>query len=215
MRGRTLPLLALLALILPPACGGAADPNGLLAGGHGGSSSGSGSGGAADAGTGSSSSSGGHVDAGAPEDAEPQDSGGGGPIDVGVPEASPVPDSGGGDAFLCPPSTCKTPEVCCATGTGPGLTPTYKCQAASHTCSNTAGPGTPIACATNADCTSGVCCGDNENGFYSQVSCQPTCTGPTPNGGTYVQFCNPAASDCPPGALCQASQVLLGFHVCN
>jgi hypothetical protein len=213
MRGRTLPLLAFLALVLPPACGGSADPNGLL---HGSGSS-SGSGGGVDSGGGSSSSGGGHPDAGSPTDSGggPHDSSGG-PVDTGTaPEASPLPEAGGGDGFLCPPSTCKSPEVCCATGTGQGLTPTYKCQPATHTCSDPTGPGTPISCATNANCATGVCCGDNENGFYTQVSCQPTCTGATPGGGVYVQFCNPASSDCPPPGLCQPSQILLGFHVCN
>jgi hypothetical protein len=60
-----------------------------------------------------------------------------------------------------------------------------------------------------------VCCGDNQNGFYAEVSCQATCTGPSPSGGTYIQFCNLMTNPCPAGWSCQPSQVLLGFNVCN
>jgi hypothetical protein len=107
--------------------------------------------------------------------------------------------------------------VCCATGTGTGLTPTYRCQTAGHTCNGAAGPGTPIGCASAADCPGSVCCGVNNNGFYEQVSCQPTCAGTSPDGSTLVTFCA-TANDCPPNVglgQCLPSKILTGFNVCN
>jgi hypothetical protein len=114
--------------------------------------------------------------------------------------------------------------VCCATGTGAGQTPSYRCQSQGHTCNGNTGPGTIISCASTADCPGGeVCCGANNNGVYEQVSCQPTCTGTAPDGATLIQFCDPAAADCPNGGQCQPSQILTGsssagtpaFNVCN
>jgi hypothetical protein len=203
-----------LAMALAPACGGATDPHDLLGGGESsGSSSGSGG---LDAGHDTAT----HVGAG--DSAASIDSGGGldsstGTIDSSspLPEASPVPEAGGG-GVLCPPSTCNPGSVCCATRTGVGKTPTYKCQDATKACgSTTTDPGTPISCAVPADCPGEVCCGENTNGYYSKVSCEATCTGTTATGATEITFCDPNADDCPAGTTCQASQVLSGFSVCN
>jgi hypothetical protein len=201
-----------LATALAPACGGATDPHDLLSG------AGTGAGGhdaGVDTGSHYTPDSGG----GTPDTSVPVVDSGVGVIDtgIGLPEASPPPDSGGGGSFTCPPGTCTAPDVCCATGTGMGMTPTFKCQAATKACGNAAGPGTPISCSSSADCNGEVCCGENLNGYYSRVSCQPTCSGTGTGGGTLVTFCDPAASDCPVAApLCQPSQVLgQGFDVCN
>ena len=139
-----------------------------------------------------------------------------GPVDSGggLPEASPVPEASVG-GLLCPPATCKDTDVCCATDTGQGMTPTFKCQDPNKACGSTTSPGTPISCAVAADCNGEVCCGENTNGFYSKVSCEATCTGMTTSGATEITFCDPAGDDCPAGTTCQASEVLAGFNVCN
>jgi len=214
MRGRFLPIasfLAILAMALAPACGGATDPHDLL-GSNG--SSGSSSGGV-DAGHDTSTHVGGE-DSGSSADTGTTFDSSTGPMDSGftLPEASPVPEAGG-EGFSCPPTTCKEPRVCCATGTGEGNTPTFVCQDSTKACGSTASPGTPISCAVAADCDGEVCCGDNLNGFYSKVACEATCTGMTTDGATEITFCDPAGDDCPVGTTCQASQVLAGYNVCN
>jgi hypothetical protein len=226
MRGRVLGILAFMAVVIPPACGGAPDPKGILASSSGtasstsssgvGSSSGGGSGGSsggssgAGSGSGSSSSGGssGALDAGVVDT--------GGPIDTGAPDLGP-PETSTGDTIVCPPKSCTAPDVCCATGTGAGQAPTYRCQAQGHTCNGNTGPGTIISCSSTADCSNGdVCCGAVNNSVYEQVSCQPTCNGTAPDGATLVIFCDPAANDCPNGGQCQPSQILTGgFSVCN
>ena len=213
MRGRILSVASfstILAMTLAPGCGGATDPHDLLGGGGGGTSSGS-----VDAGHDTSTHVGGGSDSGTFETGTAGDSSTG-PIDSGggLPEASPPPEAGG-VGFSCPPTTCKEPSVCCATGTGQGMTPTFKCQDASKACGNTTSPGTPITCAVAADCPGEVCCGDNLNGFYSRVSCAATCMGITTGGAQEITFCDPAGDDCPATMTCQASQVLTGFSVCN
>ena len=224
MRGRVLGILAFLALVVPPACGGAADPKGILASSSGntsstsssgaGSSSGGGSGGGSGGSSGVGSSSGSSSSGGSSglHDAGIVDTG---VIDVGPPDLGP-PETSTGNAVLCPPKTCTDPDVCCATGTGAGQTPSYRCQSPGHTCNGNTGPGTIISCSSTADCTNGdVCCGANNNGVYEQVSCQQNCTGTAADGATLVTFCDPAANDCPNGGLCQPSQILQGFSVCN
>jgi hypothetical protein len=201
-----------VAVALAPACGGATDPHDLLGGGGNGSSSSGG----VDAGRDTSTHVGDDTDAtAAPETGTTFDSSTG-PMDSGftLPETSP-PLEAGGAGFSCPPTTCKVPRVCCATGTGQGNTPTFTCQDASKACGNTSSPGTPISCAVAADCPGEVCCGDNLNGFYSKVSCQATCTGTTTGGATEITFCDPQGDDCPAGTTCQPSQVLAGYNVCN
>ena len=220
---RSLPALALLCVVV--ACSGAVDPHGLLGGGGpatgggqdaapeaassssgGGTSSGGSSGGV------SSSSGGTHADSGTTIDASTIDS-------SPLPEASPVETGPAPGTFSCPPggTACGAPEVCCATNTGQGNTPVYRCQATTKPCGSTASAGTPISCSSSADCHNGeLCCGDNQNGFYTDVVCQATCQGPDPSGqGQYVQFCDLAAADCVGGAACVPSQVLQGFDVCQ
>jgi hypothetical protein len=215
MRGRFLSIasfLTILAMALAPACGGATDPHDLLAGAGGdGTSSGG-----VDAGHDTGSHVGPGPDSGSAPDTGMAVDSSTGPMDSGftLPEAGPQPDAGG-DGFSCPPTTCKEPRVCCATGTGQGSTPTFVCQDASKACGNTTSPGTPISCAVAADCNGDVCCGDNLNGFYSRVACAATCAGTTTGGATEITFCDPAGDDCPAGTTCQASQVLEGYNVCN
>ncbi|HEY3815573.1 MAG TPA: hypothetical protein VGL81_00295 [Polyangiaceae bacterium] len=200
----------ILAMALAPACGGATDPHDLLGGGGGTSSGG------LDAGHDTSTHVGGGFDSGSAFEAGPALDSSIGPIDSGsgLPEASPLPEAGQ-EGFSCPPTTCMEPSVCCATGTGQGMTPAFKCQDANKACGNTTSPGTPITCAVAADCPGEVCCGDNLNGFYSRVACAATCMGTTTGGATAITFCDPAGDDCPSGTTCQASQVLAGYSVCN
>jgi hypothetical protein len=47
------------------------------------------------------------------------------------------------------------------------------------------------------------------------VSCADTCTGTDSQGNSLIQFCDPAAADCPVGTTCNTSQLLPGFHVCQ
>ncbi|MGH7293299.1 MAG: hypothetical protein ACRELB_00120 [Polyangiaceae bacterium] len=213
--------VACLLVVAMAACSGAEDPHGLLGGGSatgGGhdaapeatsSSSGGGSSGAA-------SSSGGGPDAGGVHDSSVADTGSS--VDTGSPEpeASPIETGPSPTIISCPPTSCESPSVCCATNTGQGSTPSYKCQAAGKPCSGTSGNGTILSCSSGADCHGGeVCCGDNQNGFYTQVVCQTTCGGPDQNGGQFIQFCDPSAPGCPVGTTCQPSQVLVGLSVCE
>lgn len=212
MRGRSLPLVAFLFFSLAGACGGATDQYDLLGGGGPVNTA------PKDAGSDAPSQGGGLTDVSVPQDTGAPFVDTGTPVvDTGtpVPESSPIDTGGGGADFLCPPTTCHTPEVCCATGTGQGNTPTFKCQGPSDKCGTTSAPGTPISCATSADCPGEVCCGADLNGFYEKVSCEATCTGQGTDGSTNIQFCDPSADDCPTGTTCQASQVLLGYSVCN
>jgi hypothetical protein len=215
MRRRSLStafFFSFLACALAPACGGASDPYDLL-GAAGGTT--------LDAGKDS------HVGTGNPDTGTVQEPDTSTTFDSGVNEPDTsigLPDTGVVDTgpppttdFACPPTTCKEPDVCCATGEGQGLTATYKCQSASKTCEDSTGAaGTPITCAIAANCPGEICCGDNNGaGFYNKVSCEPTCTGTSSTGGTNVVFCDPNGTDCPSGTTCQASQVLSGFSVCN
>lgn len=213
---RALPLVAILFVVVaaPTACSGASDTDHLLSGGGpvstGGHDAGHDTGSQGNSGQDSGTAP--HVDAGGPvvDSSTPV-------VDTGVPlpEASPEDVGPVGDTFACPPSTCSSPDVCCASSTGPGQT-TYKCQSAGKVCGSTAGSGTPIACATSADCAGGVCCGVNDNnGHYVKVACAADCTGQDANGDTLIQFCDPSANDCPTGQQCNPSQLLQGFNVCQ
>jgi hypothetical protein len=138
-------------------------------------------------------------------------------VDTGIPipEASPIETGPVTGSISCPPTTCSSPEVCCASGNGSGQT-SFKCQSASKGCGSAAAPGTPISCSSTADCPKGVCCGANDNnGHYVAVACAATCQGQDANGDTLVQFCDPAAADCPTGLTCVASQLLPGLNVCG
>jgi hypothetical protein len=220
---RSISFASLLFVVLAAACSGAADPHGLLGGGS--DTTGGGhdaSPEAASSSSGGSTSSSGGTSSGGPDASTVLDSG---QVDTGVgidtgtplPEASPVETGPGPSAISCPPSDCNAPSVCCATNTGQGNTPVYKCQDANKQCSGSGGQGTILSCSSGADCHNGeVCCGDNQNGFYLEVSCQATCTGQDTQGGVFIQFCDPAAADpCPVGQSCMPSQVLSGLNVCG
>jgi hypothetical protein len=218
---RKLALFALAALCPGLACGGTSDPDGLLSGGDiggGSSSSGSsssGSGGIDAAPEVSGSSSGGGYDASLPTDASTdRHEAGGGPMDSG--HVIDVLTSG---TLLCPPSgskVCTASDICCATGSPGSGNQRYACQSPARTCQDTTGTGTVISCASGADCPNQVCCGENLAGSYTQVSCQPDCTGTGPQGGDLITFCNPALNvGCDAGMTCQPSQVLVGFYVCQ
>lgn len=211
MRGRSLPLVAFLVFALPGACGGAIDQYDLLGGG--GAPVGT-----KDAGSEAPGQGGGLVDVSVPpETGATIDASGPPVVDTGAPvlEASPVETGSGESNILCPPTTCQSPDVCCATGTGQGNTPTFACQSAHEECGTSSSPGTPITCATTANCPGGVCCGENNNGFYEKVSCEPTCTGQASDGSNLIQFCDPSVGDCPTGTTCQPSAILTGYNVCE
>jgi hypothetical protein len=216
MHGRTFPTVFVFAFLVcgvAPACSGASDPYDLLGTGGGTPPADAGKDtsthvGTPDSGSGQQPDSSTAIDSGSVEDSS-----------IGLPDSGEGPDTGPPPTteFTCPPTTCKEPQVCCATGEGQGETATYKCQTAGKTCQDTSGnAGTPISCASAANCPGEICCGDNNgNSFYNKVSCEPTCTGTSSTGGTNVVFCDPNGNDCPTGTTCQASQILQGFSVCN
>jgi hypothetical protein len=143
--------------------------------------------------------SGSFVDAGAPADA----SAGG-------------DDSGPAGTMSCGNATCTLPaEFCCVTFAPRG----GQMQACATDPASCMGQGgSPVQCTSSTQCVGGqVCCGSNNNSFYSDVSCQPAPCVVPPHGVEQVQFCDPQApGDCPPNApQCQQSMVLNGFFVCQ
>jgi hypothetical protein len=133
------------------------------------------------------------------------------PIDVSVPiveTGPPLP------AVLCPmggsSATCAPGAYCCITGEDNPQSETDTCTASSSDCSD----GTPVRCASPADCAGMVCCGveTEQMGYpeYVQVTCAATCT-----GDGYVPFCTDS-SDCPTDRPnCQPSSILICYTVCN
>jgi hypothetical protein len=234
--GRTTSLsLTLLSLALAPACpacSGSA-PSSLLYspldGGHGsaddgatvstgphgpGDTGGPGSdSGLADSGSGADSGS--PVDSGRPGPSV--DSGPGPGVDAGVQETGVIDSGGGAPGVACPMGgqavLCQAGDICCITGISQGMQGTQV-----DTCQNPTAPcsGTPVHCASSADCPSGeTCCGTQTNaGFratYRDVSCQTSCFGPMS-----VTFCDPrVGGGCPPGMQCAASALLQGFSACR
>lgn len=215
MRGR-LPYFVLFAVALVPACSGAA-PSDLLA-----------TGGSVDVGTtsssgGSGSSSGGKVDAASPQPDAGNNSSSSSSSGGSVPDASttidataPIESGPPAQSVFCGDNSpeCTSPEVCCATAAGNGNPPavTFACTDPSQ-CAQ----GAIIECSSTADCPGGdVCCGEDLNGVYSQVTCTPQCTGTTSTGASEVQLCDPNANDCPTATpTCQKSGVLTGYYVCR
>jgi len=212
---RRLPAVVVTVLALVPACSGAASSDLLNPGGPA-------------FGTDAAVDAPGHgpSDSGAPDTQPVADAGGGGPVDTGAPDTGNVIDSGtgssgGGPTVACGTTMCELPSsYCCVSGLDPGGggTPSYKCDTNSGQCQAGSGTSTPVRCDKTADCKSGyVCCGDNLNGVYSEVTCAQTCTGMSSQGGTYIQFCDPMVNDCPQGSgtTCQPSQALPGYSVCR
>lgn len=209
MHRRTLPAVAVVLVALAPACSGAASSDLLTGSGGVGSSGGTGG---RDAG----------IDSGRPvEDAGTRD---GTTFDAGNPPEAGAPEAGGNDGggpqgpqVLCPqngqPSKCNPGEICCVSADSQGGTQTDTCDPSGATCA-----GTPVHCASPADCPSNeVCCGtesyDPNTGsyMYTDVSCAKDCTGQ----GHYA-FCDPQhPNDCPSGTGCGPSQLLQGFSVCQ
>jgi hypothetical protein len=104
-------------------------------------------------------------------------------------------------------------QVCCASGVGNGLPPTYVCEVATATCG-----GIPIACDDPADCGTQKCCGEfNAATGYVSVACRATCDGAAVNGDTFVELCDNAATltSCKAGTTCQPSGSLVGFSICK
>jgi hypothetical protein len=214
MRRRS-PAVVVTVLALIPACSGAGASDLLAPGGP--------SFGTDGGGDGSSHVS---LDAGAADTGSAVDSGAGGHLDSGAPDTgTPVVDSGSGSSsggagtVSCGTTMCALPSsFCCVSGLNPGGggTPSYKCDSNANQCSSASGMETPVRCDKTADCKSGyVCCGDNQNGFYAEVTCVQDCTGTSPSGGTYIQFCDQTANDCMQGTTCQPSQALPGYFVCR
>ena len=222
MRSTSLSSFGFLALAigLPLACGGASNTD-LLGGGHssssssssssggssgGSSGSGSGSGSGSSSGSASSSGSGSGSSSGGDQDASMQDVS---TVDVVQPmETGPM-----GPSVLCPmqgqPATCDQGDFCCVTGDAQLGTQMDNCEHMGTTCA-----GTPVRCASTADCPQGqTCCGqkDTTGMMYLEVGCKAQCT-----GTGQITFCDPAAMDCPSNApTCQQSQLLQGYNVCQ
>ncbi len=215
MRSTGLSFLGFLVVGVAVACGGADKADLLGGGGHtssgssggssgsgsgSGSSSGSSSGSASSSGSGSGSSSGGVQDA-STQDVSTED------------VVQPMETGPTGPAVLCPmqgqPATCMAGDFCCVSGNAQLGTQMDNCEPPGGTC-----VGTPVHCASAADCQSGyVCCGqkDTTGMMYMEVGCRQQC-----NGTGQITFCDPAAMNCPANApTCQQSTLLQGYNVCQ
>jgi hypothetical protein len=216
--------IPVLFVALASACSGAASSD-LLARSSGGGSGASGSSGGASnsSGSGGSGSSGGGSggDTTSQDSGPPLDSGtgfdSGGGDDANVPDTGMMETTAGSKGVQCGSGTkvtyCQNGDICCVVPPT-GLfqtTPTYTCQGPNATCS-----GTPVHCASAADCGHGqVCCGTENVGIisttYTDVSCQNGCS-----GTTHVAFCDPAAPVCPQATQrCQMSTVITAYGVCR
>ena len=133
-----------------------------------------------------------------------------------IPEASPSRRAAARGLLMSADDVHSRPSVCCATGTGQGNTPTFKCQSAHEACGSQAARARPSRARRPPTARGEVCCGENNNGFYAKVSCEPTCTGHAtrrvePRSSSAI----PPATTAPPRTTCQPSQVLAGYNVCN
>lgn len=212
MRSIFSPSLAIGAVSLAVACGGAA-PSGDLFGGSTSGSGGDGGGTSIPDGGGS----GGGDDASAPAadaTAPLKDSAAPPPVkdasqpDTYVPPADPGITCGtknGTEAF------CPVGGACCATAPLGGGAPSYRCASSAGACQ-----GTAIECDDQADCNGQICCGQLANGRYDSVRCAATCDNGAGTQG--VRFCDPNAptDECTAAGLtCGTSTTLPGFHVCK
>jgi hypothetical protein len=201
-------VLSLLALA--PACGGALSANldGKGDSGGGGSGSGNSSSGASmDSGSGGSDAGQAPVDAIAMLD-------GVGPADVTAVEEQEPPPSG--PSVLCPSNgsadTCDPGQFCCVVGDAQqGGMQTDTCEPAGTSCA-----GTPVECASPADCPGGqVCCGTEQTVgkvvSYVGVVCAASCAGTNQR-----MFCDPASNACPAAKpTCALSTLMPGYNVCQ
>jgi hypothetical protein len=211
-----LPLLA-----LAPACGGAlsSSPDGKGDAGGGGSGAGSGDGSGSGGSGGGSSGSGASMDSGsggsdaglAPVDAVAVLDGTG-PADVTAVDEPPP----SGPAVLCPSNgstdTCAPGQFCCVVGDAKqGGTQTDTCEPAGASCA-----GTPVECASPADCPGGqICCGTEQTVgnvvSYVSVVCAASCAGTNQR-----MFCNQQSNTCPVASpTCALSTLMPGYNVCQ
>ena len=212
--------VAVSALGLAAACGGAQsidfgrDDSG--GGGGGGSGGGSGSssgvsGGGSGGGSGSSSGASGSS-SGAAEDSGSGFVDSGGPDDVTTVEEPPPT----GPAVLCPmngnPATCEPGDYCCVVGNAMQGNQTDNCETGGSSCS-----GTPVHCASPADCPSGqICCGTEQTVgnvvSYVDVVCASTCS--LTNQRIFCDQSGP--NPCPPTIpTCALSTLMPGYNVCQ
>jgi hypothetical protein len=208
----SLPLLA-----LAPACGGAlsSSPDGKGDAGGGGS----GGGGSGESGSSGSSDSGASMDTGygdgdarlAPVDAVAALDGTG-PADVTAVDEPPP----SGPTVLCPSNgstdTCAPGQFCCVVGDAKqGGTQTDTCEPAGTSCA-----GTPVECASPADCRGGqICCGTEQTVgnvvSYVSVVCAASCAGTNQR-----MFCNQQSNTCPVASpTCALSTLMPGYNVCQ
>jgi hypothetical protein len=226
---RIAPILAAIAtsalgLGLPAACGGAQAINlgGSDSGGGGGGGSGGGSGSGSSSGTsggsgsGSGSSSGGSGGGSGSSSGSAEDSGSGvmdSSSDDVTPVEEPMPT---GPSVLCPmnanPATCEPGDYCCVVGNAMQGNQTDNCQTGGSSCA-----GTPVRCASPADCPNGqICCGTEQTVdnvvSYIQVVCADTCSLTTQR-----IFCDQSGiNTCPVTApTCALSTLMPGYNVCQ
>jgi hypothetical protein len=107
-----------------------------------------------------------------------------------------------GVVVWCQNAPCEMGQVCCFHLQDPNLD---SCGSAGQ-----CGQGfMEISCSGPGDCPGEVCCG-NWEAFYTDISCQPACTGQD------VTLCTGDATACDQGQVCDASGSLgAGYDVCK
>jgi hypothetical protein len=227
MRRSTVSSIVAAAVLAPvialaPACSGAQAINfdADSGGGSGGASGGVSGSSSGNSGGGSGSSSGGStVDSGSGGVDSGQSAMDSAVLDVIGPEDTgpveePMPT---GPSVLCPmngsPATCEPGDYCCVTGNAMQGTQTDNCEPSGTSCTG----GTPVRCASPADCPSGqICCGTEQTVgnvvSYIDVVCATTCA-----LSNQRIFCDQMTTDpCPTTApTCALSTLMPGYNVCQ
>lgn len=133
------------------------------------------------------------------------DNSGGTSFSASMSSTSSSSTSGGVDITVsCANEPCAPGEVCCMhphkrTLDECGLS--GSCDADSVT----------ISCNGPADCPGHICCGTQSASSYSDISCQPTCS-----GQGQVTLCDDDSNACPTNTKCERSYTLgEGYWVCR
>jgi hypothetical protein len=137
--------------------------------------------------------------------------------DTSVPDTSMVPDVGpydSGGVFPCDMKLCGLgTEVCCYSGAGTGACMAFSDAAALPVC-----PAGELDCAATGDCTSGVCCAQQQGTGPLHALCLSSCQ-VMPPVTIAVVLCNGPydTSTCKGGKTCMAApgSYPSGYYYCS